>query len=200
MARRRKEKSFPEFVFGIFIIIVVIGVANPKLRQLMLSTFASILSITVVFGISGLVIYLINQSIKTKEEPLALRNPARNPVTSKIQNRTKDAGNFDIGISTRREDIPRQWDNTILKIIEWRRFEIITKEFLRMNGFEATETKSGADGGVDITIHKTNNPESKGIVQCKAWNTYKVGIKIVRELFGGNGGRSNPYGYGYAQN
>jgi len=184
MARRRKEKSYSETVIGIFIFIVAIGVANPKLRQLLFSTFASILSIIVILGILGLVIYLIKQSIRAKEEPLTLRNTARNPVISNFQNRTKDAGNFDIGIATQRETKPRQWDNTILKVIEWRRFEIITKEFLRMSGFEATETKTGADGGVDITIHKISNPESKGIVQCKAWNTYKVGIKIVRELFG----------------
>lgn len=79
---------------------------------------------------------------------------------------------------------PRQWDDTILKIIEWRRFEKVTKEFLSMTGFVATETKTGADGGVDIRVHKVGNPDAIGIIQCKAWHTYKVNIKIVRELFG----------------
>jgi len=79
---------------------------------------------------------------------------------------------------------PRQWDETVLRIIEWRRFEKVTKEFLSMTGFVATETKTGADGGVDIRVHKAGNPESIGIIQCKAWHTYKVNIKIVRELFG----------------
>lgn len=167
------------------------GVISPKLRQQMLSTFASTLTFFVILGIFGLVIYLIIQANKTKEDPLTIRNsdrnPASNPSISKIHNHSKDTGKFDIGIAPQpitTETKPKQWDETILKIIEWRRFEIITKEFLRMSGFEATNTKTGADGGVDITIHKTSNPESKGIVQCKAWNTYKVGIKIVRELFG----------------
>lgn len=189
MARKRKEKSLPEFVFGIFVMIVAVGVLNPKLRQQMVSTFASILTM----GIIGFVIHLAIKAQKTKEDPLTFRNPDLNPVRkpplSNFQNHSKDAGKFDIGIAPRpileeTKPIPMEWDDIILKIVEWRRFEIITKEFLRMNGFEATETKTGADGGVDITIHKTNNPESKGIVQCKAWNTYKVGIKIVRELFG----------------
>jgi restriction system protein len=80
--------------------------------------------------------------------------------------------------------LPRLWDDTILKIIEWRRFEKVTKEFLNITGFVATETKTGADGGVDIRVHKAGNPEAIGIIQCKAWHTYKVNIKIVRELFG----------------
>ena len=96
--------------------------------------------------------------------------------------------NFDIGgpITTQsaKPAPPQQWDDTVLKIIEWRRFEKVTKEFLSMTGFVATETKTGADGGVDIRVHKVGNPEAIGIIQCKAWHTYKVGIKVVRELFG----------------
>lgn len=77
-----------------------------------------------------------------------------------------------------------KWDDTILNVIEWKRFEVVTKEFLKMTGYEARETKIGADGGVDIRVTKRGTEGFEGIVQCKAWNTYKVGVKPVRELFG----------------
>lgn len=96
--------------------------------------------------------------------------------------------NFDIGGQITPQSVkpapPQQWDDQVLKIIEWRRFEKVTKEFLSLTGFVATETKTGADGGVDIRVHRVGNPEAIGIIQCKAWHTYKVGIKVVRELFG----------------
>ena len=100
----------------------------------------------------------------------------------------KNTRAFDIGGPITPQSVtappPRQWDDMILKIIEWRRFEKVTREFLSMTGFVATETKTGADGGVDIRVHKVGNPEAIGIIQCKAWHTYKVNIKVVRELFG----------------
>lgn len=56
-----------------------------------------------------------------------------------------------------------------------------------MTGFEPRETNIGADGGVDIRVynaHGEHPDKPEAIVQCKAWNSYKVGVKLVRELFG----------------
>ena len=53
-----------------------------------------------------------------------------------------------------------------------------------MIGFEPRETRIGADGGIDIWVYKQGIEKPVGIVQCKAWTTYKVGVKPVRELFG----------------
>lgn len=78
----------------------------------------------------------------------------------------------------------RKWDVSILHEIEWKRFETVCTEYLRMSGFVATETNVGADGGVDIHVSKLGDDTFKGIVQCKAWTTYKVGVKPIRELFG----------------
>ncbi len=78
----------------------------------------------------------------------------------------------------------RSWDVSVLREIEWKRFEKVCTEYLRMAGFVAKETKVGADGGVDILVSKMGDDTFKGIVQCKAWNTYKVGVKPIRELFG----------------
>ena len=75
----------------------------------------------------------------------------------------------------------------VLNEIEWKRFEIVCTEFFRLVGMDPRETNIGADGGVDIRVYKnTATPKDKpeAIVQCKAWNTYKVGVKLARELYG----------------
>lgn len=45
-----------------------------------------------------------------------------------------------------------------------------------------TETgQGGADGGVDLTLHKGSE---LFLVQCKQWRACKVSVNIVRELYG----------------
>jgi restriction system protein len=82
------------------------------------------------------------------------------------------------------DSLPQAWTRQVLGSLEWKRFENVCAEYLRLTGYEPKETRIGADGGVDIRIYKPGIEKSVGIVQCKAWNTYKVGVKPVRELFG----------------
>jgi restriction system protein len=72
----------------------------------------------------------------------------------------------------------------VLQQLEWRRFEVVCTEFLNTLGFQAKETKTGADGGVDIVLHRTGDSRPMAIAQCKAWRTRPVGVKPVRELYG----------------
>lgn len=45
-----------------------------------------------------------------------------------------------------------------------------------------TETGGdGADGGVDLVLKKDGETV---LVQCKQWKTSKVGVKVIRELYG----------------
>lgn len=49
------------------------------------------------------------------------------------------------------------------------------------------KTEQESEDGVDIRIFDYSGEiqrKSEAIVQCKAWDSYKVGVKIVRELFG----------------
>lgn len=73
---------------------------------------------------------------------------------------------------------------SLLKKIEWKRFEQLTEAYFQHMGWRTKLARCGADGGVDIRLYKASGSEVSAIVQCKAWNTYKVGIKPVRELFG----------------
>lgn len=70
----------------------------------------------------------------------------------------------------------------VLNDMSWQQFEILVGEYFRKEGYKVEEVGGGgADGGVDIILHKN---EGKYLVQCKQWKAYKVGVKPVRELLG----------------
>jgi len=66
--------------------------------------------------------------------------------------------------------------------MSWREFEVLVGEAFRLQGFRVLETGGGGpDGGVDLVLTKGSE---KFLVQCKQWKAYKVGVEVVRELFG----------------
>jgi restriction system protein len=65
--------------------------------------------------------------------------------------------------------------------ISWKEFEDLVAEAYKRKGYMVTETPFGADGGVDIILKKGTE---KILVQCKQWKMKKVGVKVVRELYG----------------
>jgi len=77
-----------------------------------------------------------------------------------------------------------RWSLKLLRALEWKRFELVCAAYFESLGFTARTARAGADGGVDIHLFAKGAQKPEIIVQCKAWNTYKVGIKPIRELFG----------------
>ncbi|MBK8814106.1 MAG: restriction endonuclease [Methylococcaceae bacterium] len=75
-----------------------------------------------------------------------------------------------------------QWDKAFLNKIEWKLFEDICMEYLRIKHCDANVTCSGADGGIDITI-KDNQDRIIAFAQCKSWSK-PIGVSHIRELFG----------------
>lgn len=75
-----------------------------------------------------------------------------------------------------------KWNKAFLRSLEWKRYEKVCMEYLRINNCAASVTCTGADGGIDIQIH-----DSKGtlfaIAQCKSWNR-PIGVSLIRELYG----------------
>jgi restriction system protein len=64
----------------------------------------------------------------------------------------------------------------------WREFETLVGEAFRLQGYQVAETGgNGPDGGVDLVLRKNSE---KYFVQCKQWKAYKVGVEVVRELYG----------------
>lgn len=64
----------------------------------------------------------------------------------------------------------------------WREFELLVGEAFRLQGYQVAETGGGgADGGVDLVLRKDRETH---LVQCKQWKAFKVGVTVVRELYG----------------
>jgi restriction system protein len=75
-----------------------------------------------------------------------------------------------------------QWTLELLLALEWKRYELLCKEWLIVNGYNARLTTIGADGGIDIKI---SNAQRKmiAIAQCKAWRQ-KINVNLIREFYG----------------
>ncbi len=86
----------------------------------------------------------------------------------------------------RSESAPSEhrWSLSLLRSLDWKVFEDLCAEFARASGFRAATTPLGADGGVDIWLYKAEKPKPVAAVQCKAWKSWNVGVKPVRELYG----------------
>ena len=69
-----------------------------------------------------------------------------------------------------------------LSSLTWSEFELLVGEAFRLDGFEV-EHRGGAqpDGGVDLVLRRGGE---KFLVQCKQWRATRVGVAVVRELFG----------------
>ncbi|MDZ7753296.1 MAG: restriction endonuclease [Gammaproteobacteria bacterium] len=66
--------------------------------------------------------------------------------------------------------------------LSWQDFERLIGEAFRQQGYNVAENGGGGpDGGVDLVLRKDGESY---LVQCKHWRALKVGVPVVRELFG----------------
>lgn len=70
--------------------------------------------------------------------------------------------------------------------MRWQEFELLVGEAFRRQGYQVTESGGGgADGGVDLVLSRRSlGGTEKTLVQCKHWRANKVGVTVVRELYG----------------
>jgi len=69
-----------------------------------------------------------------------------------------------------------------LSDMSWQDFELLVGEAYRRQGYQVREWGGAApDGGVDLELLKDG---ARYLVQCKHWKDRKVGVSIVRELYG----------------
>ena len=79
-------------------------------------------------------------------------------------------------------DVAQAQSTHALDGMSWREFEMLVGEAFRLQGYCVSETGGGgADGGIDLILVKGSE---KFLVQCKQWKAYKVGVDVVRELYG----------------
>lgn len=78
--------------------------------------------------------------------------------------------------------VQQRTDRAALFDMNWREFEQLVSEHFRRKGFSVGETGGGgADDGRDLVLRRGAD---KYLVQCKQWRSAKVGVEVVRELFG----------------
>ncbi|CAD5366578.1 Restriction endonuclease [Rubrivivax sp. A210] len=71
---------------------------------------------------------------------------------------------------------------SVLNGISWQQFEQLVGEAFRQQGYGVVESGGqGPDGGVDLVLTKGGE---KFLVQCKQWRAFKVGVEVVREIYG----------------
>jgi restriction system protein len=69
-----------------------------------------------------------------------------------------------------------------LQQLDWYEFEELVGEAYRRQGYMVIENDNrGADGGIDLRLLKDGELT---LVQCKHWKSNRVGVSIVREMFG----------------
>lgn len=83
-------------------------------------------------------------------------------------------------------DVAQSKASDALDGMSWREFEVLVGEGFRLQGYQVIEVGGGgADGGVDLVLTKSSkNGREKFLVQCKQWRAFKVGVDVVRELYG----------------
>lgn len=68
-----------------------------------------------------------------------------------------------------------------IRNLTWSEFERMTGEALRRQGYTVKQTKKGPDGGIDLVLDLQGE---LFLVQCKQWKSLKVGVQVIRELYG----------------
>ncbi|MDO9049082.1 MAG: restriction endonuclease [Methylobacter sp.] len=75
-----------------------------------------------------------------------------------------------------------RWNKAFLKSLEWKRYEEVCMEYLRIKSCHADVTSIGADGGIDIKV-KDKNGNTLAVAQCKSWKR-PIGVDLIRQIYG----------------
>ncbi|CAN5320941.1 restriction endonuclease [soil metagenome] len=79
-------------------------------------------------------------------------------------------------------DIAARAGTDALQGLTWQSFELLVGEYYRNKGYTVAENGgSGPDDGIDLTLRRRGETY---LVQCKQWRAWKVGVEVVRELYG----------------
>jgi restriction system protein len=176
--RRRKDPSLIEIVPSLGALLALGLFFSPAFRQLLGALFFLVLGLSILTVI-GLIVWGIWKMTRGTPEteqfmPPMSGTPAR-PVPF--------AANGRVGLLEPPVQVySPTWSQELLSQLEWKRFEDLVAAYSRELGYEAKTTRIGADGGVDVQLFQ--NGQLVMIIQCKAWDAYRVGVKPVRELFG----------------
>jgi restriction system protein len=71
--------------------------------------------------------------------------------------------------------------SSALRDMSWQDFERLVHGWFGERRYSVAATPSGADGGIDLVLKRDGETF---LVQCKQWRANRIGVSIVRELYG----------------
>jgi restriction system protein len=158
------------------------------------------LAVALVFAVASGIVLVISRLLRRKDVAPAERvAPTLASKPAGATERVEPAINVRPVYSAARSDVdtPQAWSLDLIQRLEWKRFETLCAAYFAAKGYRNEVTQLGADGGIDIIFYGQSPDRQQaplGVVQCKAWNTYKVGVKPVRELYGVMAAEQAPMG------
>ena len=83
-------------------------------------------------------------------------------------------------------DVAQRQATSALVDMSWREFEMLVGKGFRLQGYQVMGTGGGGpDGGIDLVLSRPGkNGSENSLVKCKQWRANKVGLDVVRELYG----------------
>ncbi len=112
------------------------------------------------------------------------RQPRPTPSGARQQASTPDKStDSQRSVSAAEKPEINSWTLDALKILEWKRFELLCVGYYEAMGFTVKTVPHGPDGGIDATLYKAGLDTPVAVVQCKAWSK-PVKVVEVRALAG----------------
>lgn len=165
-------------LFSSWLILPTVFQINPILKILtpLFEMIGSILAL--IFGFMAFMLFLARDTESVT--PSTTYKPAYQPPkpSQKLLNDNPSP------YADSNPEQPYGWSLSLLRSLEWKRFEDLCNEYHRECGLRSTTTGLGADGGVDIRLFHRKSGELIAVTQCKARSNRPIGVDLVRQLLG----------------
>nr|WP_255360127.1 restriction endonuclease [Cupriavidus sp. amp6] len=177
-------------------VLPAIFASSPVLRGISVLSQSLAWVPTALFGFLGVLSYLRARSragAGQQDAPIRTRRsrasrPTLSPLPPSRYSGTpadsKEAGGAPAQtVPTSEKPEINSWTLDALKLLEWKRFELLCVGYYEAMGFVVKTVPHGPDGGIDATLYKAGLDVPVAVVQCKAWSK-PVKVEQVRALAG----------------
>ena len=167
-------------LFSSWLILPAVFQINPILKILtpLFEIIGSILAL--IFGFMAFMLFLARDTVPVPVTPSTTYKPAYQPPKPSQKPQNDNPSPY----ANPDHEQPNGWSLSLLRDLEWKRFEDLCNEYHRECGLRSTTTGLGADGGVDIRLFHRETGALIAVTQCKAWPDKPIGVELVRQLLG----------------
>jgi HJR/Mrr/RecB family endonuclease len=179
-------------IAAVVILLCLLAAVQPRLFEGFVALFESVVAIFVTLFLLALIAVAVGVTIVVvvkarRKRERSMRDPSPGVVDLQTFSSTPAEPPPPI-VSVAPLEAPqpnssRPITEAELRSIDWFQFEKVIAILYEYRGCRV-ERRGGAnpDGGIDLVLHKNGK---RAAVQCKRWRAWKVGVRHVREFFGG---------------